>query len=125
MIKLSYLFFILMNNKFIKNIDYPPCKNCVFYKPSGSFADFASPYGKCEMFGDKNIVNDEITYEYADYCRKDINKCGKEGKYFEEDVNLPYKILVHKVTSTSYITVPIMILFFNFFILNLINTKTD
>ena len=77
------------------------------------------------MFGDKNIVNDEITYEYADQCRRDINKCGKEGKYFEEDVNLPYKILVHKVTSTSYITVPIMILFLNYFILNLINTKTD
>jgi len=112
--KLLYLFLTLMNNKFIKNIDYPPCKNCVFYKPYDNFLnDFGSPLGKCKFFGNKDVVDDEISYDYADQCRRDDKKCGMEGKYFKEEENLAYKIFVHKIISYAPLGIPIMILVFS------------
>jgi hypothetical protein len=36
-------------------------------------------------FGEKNIIDGKIEYEIAKNCRKDEEKCGMEGKYFEKD----------------------------------------
>lgn len=75
------------NNKNIKNISFPSCKNCIHYKPFSNNYDL----GKCSVFGEKNIISDEISNNYADKCRNDENKCGIEGKYFKE-ANLETKI---------------------------------
>jgi hypothetical protein len=52
---------------------------------------------KCNKFGDKNIVTDKITYDFADQCRNDESKCGKEGKHFIEEPNINMKILKYSL----------------------------
>lgn len=78
------------SSKIIKNIDIPSCKNCIYFKPSGYIPDSLS---RCNKFGEKNIITDEIKYDFADYCRNDEKKCGIEGKFFERDsdINLTIK----------------------------------
>ena len=104
------------SNKIIKNINYPSCRNCIHYKPNSYYSDFTSILSKCEKFGEKNIITDEIKYNFADSCRDNESKCGKEGKYFEEEKNINTKILLHKITSNmSYIlTISFLILYINF-----------
>ena len=48
----------------------------------------------------KNIISDEITYDFADSCRNDQSKCGKEGKYFEIEPNINMKILKYSVLKS-------------------------
>jgi hypothetical protein len=90
---------LISSNKIIKNINFPSCKNCIYYKPNRYNNDFTSLLNKCENFGEKNIITDEITYNYADSCRSDENKCGKEGKYFIEEKNINFKIFSYKFVS--------------------------
>ena len=85
------------SNKIIKNINYPSCRNCIHYKPNSYYSDFTSILSKCEKFGEKNIITDEIKYNFADSCRDNESKCGKEGKYFEEEKNINMKILKHTI----------------------------
>ena len=100
----SYLLFFITDfittnsEKIIKNIDIKSCINCIYYKPS-IYNDLTSPLSKCEKFGNKDIITDKITYDYVDLCRKDETKCGINGKYFEEDKNLPIKKFKHTVVS--------------------------
>lgn len=94
-IYLLYLLPILVNcEKMIKNINLPACKNCIHYQVSNN-EEFISSLNKCGIFGDKNIVTDKITHDFADYCRNDESKCGKEGKYFVEEPNINMKIWKH------------------------------
>ena len=95
--KIIYLLLSLVNcEKIIRNGNIPACKNCIYYKPS-AYNTFASDLNKCVKFGDKAIITDEISYDYATFCRKDETKCGMEGKYFEKEKNLNMKILKHKM----------------------------
>jgi hypothetical protein len=72
----------MCSDKIIKNINVPSCKNCIYYKPRMFDSDFTSTLNICEKFGNKNIITDKITYDYADLCRQSDTKCGEEGKYF-------------------------------------------
>jgi hypothetical protein len=104
--KLLYLFFSLLqvsSEKIIKNINISSCRNCIHYKPFQYSSDFTSRSSKCEKFGEKDIITNEITYDYADSCRKDSSKCGHEGKYFEKEKNINLKILKHSIVS-NYLT---------------------
>ena len=92
----------------IKNSHIPSCKNCVFYRPDYLYGDFTSPYNKCKQFGEKNIVTDEIEYEYAKSCRKNENQCGEEGKYFIEETNISTKIILYKILA-PYSIIPIVL----------------
>lgn len=85
--KFTFLFFFVANaDRIIKNINLPSCKNCIYYQSKNLNPDFSS-INKCEKFGEKDIVNGMIKYEYAESCRENESKCGKEGKYFEEDTH--------------------------------------
>jgi hypothetical protein len=64
----------------IKNINNPSCTNCIHFRPSPPFNE----NGKCSMFGYKNLVTNEVNYNLASICREDKNKCGLEGKFYEE-----------------------------------------
>jgi hypothetical protein len=90
-----------VSNKIIKNINVPSCKNCIHYKLSSFDNDFNSRFNKCYKFGEKNIITDEIIYDYVDSCRKDESKCGYEGKYFEEDKYIDIKILKYKIFNRN------------------------
>jgi hypothetical protein len=89
------LFYIVNGEKIIRNMNINACKDCIYFKPSL----FADGLGKCEKFGTKNIVSNKITYEYADLCRLDEEKCGETGKYFEpeNEINkmIKYNIFLH------------------------------
>ena len=80
----------------IKDINYPSCYNCVYYKPSLFSTDYGSSTSKCE----KNILTGHIKYDYISLSRIDELKCGKEGKYFEEQRNLNLKMFTHMIISS-------------------------
>ena len=104
--KKLYLLFCLIktNDKIIKNLNTSSCKNCIYFQPyRGEFDSDLSYISKCEKFGKKNIINDKITYEYADMCRMDESKCGIEGKYFVEEKNINLKIIKYKLLYNYHI----------------------
>jgi hypothetical protein len=88
---------LVHSEKIIKNVNLPACRNCIHYQPDPFYNDFTSSLNRCNKFGDKNIVTDKITYDFADYCRNDESKCGKEGKYFEEEPNINMKVLKYSL----------------------------
>ena len=104
---------ILHSDKIIKNIELPACRNCIHYNPSMLSLDFASPFSKCEKFGEKDIISDKITYKYADSCRNDEQRCGHEGKYFKEEPNVIAKVVLHKLISTIPFTIPVFLMIVN------------
>jgi len=103
-------------NQIIKNINFPSCKNCIYYKPDSFYSDFTSPLNKCEKFGEKNIITDEIKYNYVDFCRNDETLCGKEGKYFEEEKNIKFKIMKYKIFNILPYSFPVILLVASLFI---------
>jgi len=68
-------------------------------------SEYISTINTCNKFGEKNILTDEISYDYINNCRNDENKCGKEGKYFEKDNYVELKKLKFKFISTIPYTV--------------------
>lgn len=80
----------------IKNIDIRSCRNCIYYKIE-SLSNNYPELNECRYFGEKNIQTDIIKYEYADLCRSSENKCGLEGKYFEEDPNVELKYFLYNI----------------------------
>lgn len=89
--KFTFLFFFVANaDRIIKNINLPSCRNCIYYQTKNLNPDFSS-LNKCEKFGEKDIVNGKIKYDYANSCRENESKCGKEGKYYIEDTNFIMK----------------------------------
>ena len=100
--------------KTIRNINIPSCKKCIHFIPAPYNFDFTTNYNRCAKFGEKDIITDKINYDFAELCRPDETKCGKEGKYFEEEENLDMKIFVHKTIYFFTIISPlsIMIIFY-------------
>jgi hypothetical protein len=96
-----FLIFFLYNSictSQIRNSNIPSCRNCVFFKPPKN-RDFSCILGQCEKFGDKNILSDEIKYDYVKICRLDETKCGLQGKYFNEEKNVDFKIWKHSISN--------------------------
>lgn len=102
----------LVDAKLIKNIDLPSCRNCKYYKPRYN-SDYSSRLSKCSNFGTKDIHTDEISYDYADLCRNDQDKCGLHGKYFEEESHIEFKILSHNFKNSLPIIAVIFLLSLN------------
>ena len=117
--KYSYLFLSLISfiksEKFIKNIDIPSCRNCIHYKPNY----FRESLSRCDKFGKKDIITDEISYDFADICRQDESQCGKEAKYFEEESYPNMKIWFYKFIQF----VPVTLLGLFYIIMNVLLSK--
>jgi len=112
--KILYLLFAIINSeKIIKNINIPSCRNCIHYKPSYYTTDFTASYNKCDKFGDKDIITNKISYDYVDSCRRDEQKCGYDGKYFELEKNIELKIFTHQLISNmpSILAVSVIVLY--------------
>lgn len=121
-LNLKYLFFLVVGvngASKITNINVPTCRNCVHFIPDRG-SEFASGLSRCSKFGNKNIINDKITYEYADSCRNNENKCGNQGKEFELEENLYGKITRHKILNvlpyTLFLLPSFVMLIYNLFI---------
>jgi hypothetical protein len=102
-----YILPVVFSEKIIKNIDFPACKNCIHYNPNLIYG-YSSEFSRCNNFGEKNIITNEIDYEYVKYCRSNELKCGKEGKYFVEDPNLNVKIVNFNVRKSFNYGWPIL-----------------
>lgn len=102
--KLIYfiLFYVVNTTKIITNSNYPSCRNCIHYKPA-NYGDFTSSLSKCNKLGTKNIITDVITYEYADLARNDNKLCGINGKYFELDEYIEFKIILYYILSPNVV----------------------
>ena len=100
-----------ISNRIIRNIEHPACTNCIYYKLYDN--DLTSPLNKCEKFGVKNVVTDEITYKYADDCRRDENLCGNSGKYFEQlpKSKMALKKLKHRLLRPVNIIITITVVY--------------
>jgi hypothetical protein len=115
--KLQFLLLSLVNsnknmNKIINKSEYPLCKNCIYYKPTNYNTDFTSFSNKCTKFGEQNIVTGEINYNSADYIRNSQDKCGIEGKFYEEEPNINGKIIKHFIIShLPYIPILLFLIF--------------
>ena len=92
------LFCMANGDKIIRNMNKKSCKDCIYFTP-GLFS-----YGleKCEKFGTKNIITNEITYEFAESCRNDENKCGEYANFFEPENEAIKLIKFNIFTSTPY-----------------------
>jgi hypothetical protein len=104
--KFRYLFLSSnLSGKIIKNIEIPSCKNCIYHIPSKHGSEFSSTMSRCEKFGEKNIITDEIKYDYADKCREKESLCGNEGKYFEKEdyLKLAVKIINYKIQNNFFL----------------------
>lgn len=71
---------------FIKNTKLPVCKFCShFVIPKQA----SSEYGKCSLFGVKNVVTGRIDYDLASKIIDDEEKCGTLGKlWVSEETNV-------------------------------------
>ena len=74
----------------IKNAYIPPCVHCIHHKTENN---------ECMRYGVKDIVTAEVIYEDARDCRRDENKCGYNGLYFEPLSNLKFKMLEVKLND--------------------------
>jgi hypothetical protein len=61
--------------KIVINSNLPSCINCSNYVED-------KKYGKCKLFGEKNMITGEIKYLDAIYCREDPQLCGKNAKNY-------------------------------------------
>jgi hypothetical protein len=43
------------------------------------------------------VITDELVYDFAVMSRTNENKCGNEGKYFESEKNVEFKIFMHQI----------------------------
>lgn len=85
----------------IKNIDMPACRNCIHHVPRLYNFEYSSTLNKCKYFGKKDLLSNEITYDYAELCRSNEDKCGQEGKYFQEDSLVELKVLLFHLKTLS------------------------
>lgn len=77
------LVFLLANKApdFITNKNSPICVKCIhFIQPAPSDIIF----GQCKLFGSKNVVSGKINHDFVSILRASDNKCGENGKYYEE-----------------------------------------
>lgn len=110
------LFIVVDSTQIIKNVNVPSCRNCIYYKPP-YYSDYSVSFSKCNKFGTKDVITDQIVYDFADMSRQNENKCGNEGKYFELEKNVEFKIFIHQILKNLPNILIISLLVFQILIL--------
>jgi hypothetical protein len=62
--------------QFIKNAKVPVCFDCAYF--------IQGKIGKCDKFGEKDVVSGRVTYVSAETSRLIDNMCSRKGIYFEK-----------------------------------------
>ena len=111
--KLVLLYLMCLNN--IKNLNNPSCKNCMYF-----YSNINYRYSTCKLFGNKNIITDEIIYDLAIETRNNENKCGIKGKYFTKltSISLYFRNIV------NYLNIIVNIITISFLIIIILNHIT-
>jgi hypothetical protein len=63
----------------IQYLDKPLCRGCVYFAYNNRIPEFS----KCMRFGEKNLLNGDIDYSFANINRGEYGKCGIDAKYKE------------------------------------------
>ena len=69
----------------IENLHIPSCKNCIHFAPS-YMNDFTCSLNKCNKFGTKDIITDEITRRRVEEMK--INAATKENFSFKKKTSI-------------------------------------
>ena len=75
----------------------PPCKNCKFYIPTliGNNPNL----GLCKIFKEMPYVDKNVViHNFAIHCRNDESLCGKEGIFYEPNINYIDSVIDDKST---------------------------
>lgn len=73
----------------------PACKNCKHF--DSDFTIFSDhKYGKCKLYGDKDLITNKISYNLASYAREKDDVCGTHGKNYEEVPNVLFNEILLK-----------------------------
>ena len=75
-----------MSHSFIKNMYAVPCTKCTHFIEHPFLDPEESNFGKCRLFGEKDVVTGKIDYMYAYICRKDRSMCGVPALHYLEKV---------------------------------------
>jgi|1048.fasta_scaffold30582_2 hypothetical protein len=66
------------------------CVNCAHFIPHEQNYPYNPRnnelYGKCALYGKRNVVSGRVIHQYADICRSDDKMCGIDGKNYQERV---------------------------------------
>ncbi len=73
----------MVRASFRNNTSFPLCEKCIYYEKREH--PFTNSLSKCRRFGERDSETGKITYEFADLCRKNEQKCGQLGYYFEKE----------------------------------------
>jgi hypothetical protein len=99
--RLCKLLFTILHSQ--KGTRTPSCASCAFYQPSTSDGEFESISGQCTKFQ---------IHDYAESFRLNESRCGAEGRFFQEERNLPLKVIQHKIVTTMPYGIGILIVLF-------------
>jgi hypothetical protein len=93
MLRILFIFFISIVTAYqIINNNKPICKKCIYFDPAPLlYKDEAIKYGYCKYYGNKDILNGKISYEYASIARKNKD-CGENGTKYIKDPNYQLKL---------------------------------
>lgn len=89
---------IIISYKVINN-DSPICKKCIHFIPVkflGCSKEEKIYYGKCKLYGNKNILSGKINYEFASIARE-YYSCGYEGKNYIYDPYYKIKLFSNRL----------------------------
>ena len=78
--------------------------------PGKDSLEFVSYWSKCKRFGNKSLTSGKIVYDLVDNCRSDENKCGPEGKHFEEDKRYRLREWKHRMKVQGYLVAPFILI---------------
>jgi hypothetical protein len=79
-------FFLSLIGIYSQKTIVPNCRSCRYFVPSFFKGNFEiSSMGKCLKFTTNNTQ--EIDFDLANDCRSNSFKCGKGGRYYEEEPN--------------------------------------
>lgn len=74
-----------------------PCRNCKFYIPTIGNNDL----GLCKIFKEKPYLYKNIAiHNFAIHCRNNENLCGKDGIFFEPNINYINDYHVNSVSNS-------------------------
>ena len=76
---------------YIRNQKLPVCINCIHFIEYKNKYDNTLPsdpaFGRCRKFGRIDYITGLLIYDFADDCRDDDRKCGKNASEYVEKLN--------------------------------------
>lgn len=74
-----------IRKQIMQNLTLPKCYNCFFFNPKYDYNKKVMPHrSMCFKYANSNIISGEIEYNLAKENRDSAEKCGLNGKYFEQ-----------------------------------------